>query len=132
LIKEVKLDKNLSNSLIKGSQKKLKTEGMIVLNKDTSTSKISLAYDALRELLEALAISNGYKIYNHECYCSFLKEIMKESTISNRFDSLRKIRNKINYYGKEVDPTETKIILKEIKELMNKINDIVNFDGQRI
>ncbi len=121
LVKETRPDRNLLDSLIKSSSKKIKTVDLIELNSDSAASKISLAYDALRELLEALAIDKGFKIYNHECYSSFLKEILNESQIAVKFDSLRKIRNNLNYYGKEIEIEEAKSVLKEIKDLIKKI-----------
>ncbi len=122
-VKDVKIDKNLINSLIKSSGKKLSTQDSITLNDDTATSKVSLTYEALRELLEALAISNGFKIYNHECYCSFLKEILNNSQLADKFDNFRKIRNNINYYGKDLPGEEAKIILAEMKDLIQKIKN---------
>ena len=125
LIKEAKVDKNLINSLVKSSLKKLQTQALLILNNDTASSKISLAYESLRELLEALAIVNGYKIYNHECYCAFLKEILLKSSLGDEFDDLRKIRNSINYYGKEITSEEAKLILKSIEGIIEKIKDIL-------
>lgn len=121
LVKEVKPDKNLTASLVSSSSKKLYSESLLELNKDTASSKISLAYDALRELLEAVAISKGYKIYNHECYCSFLKEVINESALGDEFDEFRKIRNAINYYGKDVNAEEAKATLEKMKELIEKV-----------
>lgn len=92
----------------------------------TSSSKISLLYDSLRELLEALAIKNGYKIYNHECYTYFLKEIMHEGSKGDEFDGLRKIRNNINYYGKELSLDESKDILERMKRLRGDISELLS------
>lgn len=111
LIKQIIPDNNLIISLIQSSDKKLKSQKKLELDDDTASSKISLAYDALRELLEALAISKGYKIYNHECYTAFLKEILKESDLGDQFDKFRRIRNDINYYGKDVTAHEAKQII---------------------
>ena len=121
LTKEVKIDKNLINSLIKSSLKRLKTQELLPLNNTTSSSKISLTYEALRELLEALGISKGYKIYNHECYCAFLKEIMNESNLGNEFNKFRKTRNAINYYGKDISTDEAKHLIQEMKEFIKKV-----------
>ena len=121
IAKKVKEDKELVGSLIKTSQNKLDSEDKLELSEVTSGSKISLLYDSLRELLEALAIKNGYKIYNHECYTYFLKEILNESIKGDEFDELRKVRNSINYYAKDVSIEEAKDILKRIKVLRNKI-----------
>jgi len=126
-VKEVKTDKNLIVSLIKSSSKKLNSQSLLKLNNDTATSKISLVYEALRELLEALAINNNFKIYNHECYCHFLKEVLKEDNLAKRFNNFRILRNHINYYGKDINEEEAKILIedmmgfiKEIKRGLNK------------
>lgn len=121
LVKDATHDKNLFNSLIKSSSRKLKTEEHIKLDDESASSKISLAYDSLRELLEALAISKGFKVYNHECYCAFLKEVLNESYLADKFDEIRKLRNSINYYGKEIAADEAKAILQNIISLINKL-----------
>jgi hypothetical protein len=126
IAKEVKEDGNLISSLIKTSQNKLNSGEKLELNDITSNSKISLLYDSLRELLEALAIQNKYKIYNHECYTYFLKEILNESTRGDEFDKLRKIRNSINYYAKEVSLVEAKDIMERIKKLRKQILQLLN------
>jgi hypothetical protein len=121
IAKEVNEDKELIASLIKTSQNKSDSEKKLELSEVTSNSKISLLYDSLRELLEALAIKNGYKIYNHECYTHFLKEILNESVKGDEFDELRKIRNSINYYAKDVSLDEAKDVLERIRRLREEI-----------
>ena len=86
IAKEVKEDRELIESLKKTSQNKLDSESKLELSDVTAGPKISLLYDSLRELLEALAIKKGYKIYNHECYTCFLKEIVNESVKGDEFD----------------------------------------------
>lgn len=125
LVKEVKEDKNLIDSLKKSAEKKMKSQELLTLDNDTAAAKTSLAYDSLRELLEALAIKKGFKIYNHECYCAFLKEKVDLSSMGDRFDKIRKIRNDINYYGKDISSEESITIIKEIKELKHKIEEIM-------
>jgi len=78
MVKSISADEELLKSLLKTSENKIISAELLVLNDTTANSKISLAYDSLRELLEALALKNGFKIYNHECYTAFLKEILKE------------------------------------------------------
>ncbi|MEK6915644.1 MAG: hypothetical protein AABW89_03850 [Nanoarchaeota archaeon] len=125
IAKEVKLDEELIKSLLKTSQNKLDSEKKLELNDVTSISKISLLYDSLREVLEVLAIKRGYKIYNHECYTYFLKEIVNESSKGDEFDDLRKMRNSLNYYGKDISVEEAKNVLKRIIKLRGEILDIV-------
>lgn len=121
IVREIKPDKNLVKSLMKSASQKLYTQNLISLNENTSGSKISLSYDSLRELLEALAVSKGYKIYNHEGYAEFLKEVMLDSASAEEFDKFRKVRNSVNYYGKEVSESEAEVILGEIISLIEAI-----------
>lgn len=113
-VKPIKVDHNLLDSLVKSSSKKFQSQKRLDLDDTTAGSKISLTYDALRELLEALAISKGYKIYNHECYTAFLKEIMKESSLGDNFDKFRRIRNDINYYGKDVSSDDSRQVIEDM------------------
>ncbi len=119
--KSINLDRPLIESLQKTSANKLKTQELLVMNDHTAASKVSLTYDALRELLEALAITKGYKIYNHECYTAFLKEILQESTLGDTFDIYRKLRNNLNYYGKEITLEEAEKSIKDMKELLTTL-----------
>jgi len=121
IAKEVNEDNELISSLIKTSQNKFDSEKKLELTEVTSSSKISLLYDSLRELLEALAIKKGYKIYNHECYTYFLKEILNESIKGDEFDELRKIRNSINYYAKDITVGEARDVLERIIKLREEI-----------
>ncbi|MAG02658.1 hypothetical protein CMI42_04945 [Candidatus Pacearchaeota archaeon] len=120
IAKRIAPDTNLINSLKKTSHNKLKSSEELSTSEVTASSKFILAYDSLRELLEALALTKGFKIYNHECYTSFLNEIMNESIKAEEFDEIRKIRNKINYYGEELD-------IEDSQDQLNKIRSIRNF-----
>ncbi len=124
IVKNVQEDESLITSLLKSSSNKWQSAENLILNEITAASKISLAYDALRELLESITLRQGYKIYNHECYTSFLKEIMKLSNLGDEFDEVRKIRNAINYYGKEINLEEAQILLDQIQGLILAVQKI--------
>ncbi|MGC9777671.1 MAG: hypothetical protein HZR80_00345 [Candidatus Heimdallarchaeota archaeon] len=121
LVKTIKVDSNLIKSLVKESAKKLRTQNQILLSDESASSKITLAYDAVRMVLDAVAIKCGYKIYNHECFRAFLKEVLKESSLGDEFDKYRKIRNAINYYGKEVLAVVSEKIISELIDFHRKI-----------
>lgn len=125
IAKKVNLDENLINSLIKTGENKLKSSDKLELDETTANSKFILAYDSLREILEALSLKNGFKIYNHEGYTAFLKEILKESDNGDEFDEIRKIRKAVNYYGKEINIKEAEEIIKRTKKLRNKLLDML-------
>lgn len=121
LVKEISKDDNLINSLIISSEKKYETNKRLEMDNITSSTKIIIIYESLREILEAIAIKKGFKIYNHECYCSFLNEICKDNESSEDFDEFRRIRNKVNYYGKDVEIDEAKDLIKNMIHLRNKL-----------
>lgn len=121
IVKEIKPDFELIKSLKKISENKISSAEKLELTEVTAGSKISLLYDSLRELLEALAILKGYKVYNHEGYTCFLKEILNESTKADEFDELRKIRNGIKYYAKDISIQESREVLTRIKNLRKNI-----------
>jgi len=115
--KTIKPDLEMAASLEKTSANKAYSSELLELKEETVASKISLDYDAVRELLEAIALRHGFKIYNHVCYTGFLKEILKQTDLAEEFDELRIIRNDINYYGKNVSIIEAKEVLKRLEKL---------------
>lgn len=114
IVKPTSKDINKINSLRETAKENIKASDL--LDNNLYYSKITLLYDALRKYLECLAIENGYKIYNHECYTPFLKEILKMSSFADSFDKLRILRNGINYYGKQISLQESKEIIKQLKQ----------------
>jgi len=125
IVKSVSLDNDMIKSLLESSDYKSKSESMLKIGEVTATSKVSLAYDSLRELLEALSLSKGFKIYNHECYTAFLKSVIRDFDGGEEFDSLRIIRNNINYYGRRIAITEALEVISRIKALKTKLNSLL-------
>lgn len=125
-VKSIKPDEGMIKSLLETSREKMLSSEMLKMSGITAASKFSLSYDSLREALEALAIKKGYKIYNHECYTYFLKEIMNESSKGDDFDSIRKVRNGVNYYGKKLSPEKSKNLIKRIEDLRYSVLKILN------
>jgi len=58
------------------------------------SSYVSLAYDSLREVLEAICISKGYNVLLHICIAELLKELFEDFDY-DEFDRLRYIRIRI-------------------------------------
>jgi hypothetical protein len=116
-VKEVKPDEDLIKSLILSSENKRKSAEILKISNITASSKLSLFYDSLREILEAISIKKGLKIYNHECFTGFLKEVCNEEEFSKSFDKIRIIRNQINYYGKIFPVEDVRYLMNEIKKL---------------
>jgi len=123
IVKEVKKDKNLIASTREIAEIKIESVG--VLPDIYYISKISLLYDALREYLESVSLEKGYKIYNHECYSAFLKEILNLPNEADLFDKLRRIRNGINYYGRKVREDEAAQVISDLNSLIKRIKEIL-------
>ena len=120
LVKRVKPDVNLAKSLLENSEEDLSFFENLEINEKSARKIMSNYYDILREVLEALALIDGYKIYSHESFKYFLLE-KNEKRISEKFDRFRKIRNKLNYYGKSISKEETKKNIVEIKKIINEL-----------
>ncbi len=118
--KQVGQDTSKIRSIIDSSNNRENTAKLLPINETTKETVISLSYDVLRELLEALALQRGFKIYNHECYASFLKSIINDDDFALEFDSMRLLRNSINYYGKKIQLSDANIILLKLQKLIKK------------
>ena len=124
-VKRVSPDKNLASSLLQGADKKRKAQRQLS-GQEFAEPKVGLEYDALRMLLEALALLYGYKIYNHACYKAFLKEVLQDSRAGDVFDNFRRTRNAINYYGKSLSASEAEHVLKEMGDFLETIRSRVD------
>ena len=84
-------------------------------------------YEGLRQYCEAIGYSRGYKFSTHEVIVFFLDEILHEPEISSSFNKYRKLRNGINYYGKDISSDKVKYAKKEIPFLIQKLKKYVSF-----
>lgn len=125
LVKEIKVDYELIASLKKSAERKSHSAKLLAVDQVTADSVITLLYDSLREILEALAIKHGFKIYNHECYAYFLDFILDEKELAEIFDSLRKVRNAINYYGQEVPLKDAQNLIQELKQMASSCRSLL-------
>lgn len=123
--KPIAPDTEMSSSLQKTSINKAFSSDALELREETAAAKVSLLYDAVRELLEAIALQTGFKVYNHVCYTAFLKEILRKPELGEEFDVLRRIRNDINYYGKDITVDETRHIINRLEELRKELTQLM-------
>jgi len=126
IVKRGSVDGKLISSLLEASRRRLITDEFAPLNEITASTKVTNSYDSLREVLEAVSVSSGFKIYNHDCFVGFILEVLKLPKEANRFDKFRKIRNGVNYYGKNVDIVDAKGVIVEINELRIKLLGLLN------
>lgn len=109
-----------SKALIKMSDNNFKTISKVHLNESTSSIIFTMLYECLRQILEAISLIEGYKIYSHEAYVAYLIKL-NESSISEKFDRFRKLRNGVNYYGKPILKETTENAKQEITIIINDL-----------
>ena len=127
IVKEISPRKEQVESLLRSSKKKFISYNQLNINDNTASSKVGLLYDSLRIILEALAIENGFKIYNHDCIACFLKEICNEKIFSEVFDKYRIVRNGFNYYGEDIhlSPDCVRFFGKDVLEISELKSNLI-------
>ncbi len=118
---DVFVDKLLIKVLKEKADEKFKFIDSLEINNLSAETIVCDFYDILRMFLEALAMRNGFKIKNHECYCSFISEFLNLNELSIKFNYLRKIRNGINYYKKRVNAIEAKDLITDLKDAIYQV-----------
>ena len=63
----------------------------------------------------------GYKFLDHESITYFLLDVLKERSLSMKFDRYRKLRNGINYYGEDIDIETVKEAIVEIPTMIKEV-----------
>ncbi len=117
-IRSTRKDENLIMSLIEMAEIKEMTVKEAKLNKKNISAYVSMAYDSLREILDALCNSFGYKVLSHVCIGELLKKQIP-NFLYEEFDRIIYIRNGINYYGVKIDFEQGKKIIEKIFDLKN-------------
>src|SRR3989338_4915078 len=110
-----------ASSLFKSSIQAIETAKVIQLNPNTLKSVLREIYEGLREYCEAIGYLRGYKFLDHESVGYFLRDILKEQSVSMKFDRYRRLRNGINYYGEDINIETVKEAIIEIPELVKKL-----------
>jgi len=119
-IKKTRIDRELVRSLIEMSKIKEDSVNNAQVNETNISAYLSMAYDSLRETLEALCILKGYKVTSHICLGELLKTLVSDFDFIS-FDRFRYIRNGINYYGSKVDYKQGKEIIIKMFNLKSEI-----------
>jgi hypothetical protein len=120
-VKKIPIDKLRAESLVKSSKQAITTAKSIVISESSLKSIIREYYEGLREYCEAIAYLRGYKILDHISITYFIKDILQDDIISEKFDRYRKLRNGINYYGNDVNIATITEASKEIPLLIKKL-----------
>lgn len=127
-VRRTKVNRELAMSLIKMSNVKEKVVKDAKLDSENVSAFLPMAYDSLREILEAICIMHGYKVTSHVCVERYLESVYQNISFVE-FDRFRYIRNSINYYGEMVEFEQGKEIIKKIfvlkKEFLNILSKLL-------
>ena len=126
-IKKANPSISLIKSLIEISKAKEIAINTAKIDEITINAYIPMAYDALREILEALCTLHGYKVTNHICLGELLKKLELDFNY-NSFDRFRYLRNSINYYGKSIGLVEGKEIINKILQMRK--NSLIRLESK--
>jgi len=119
--KKVALNKIRALSLFNSSIQAIETAKIIPLNLGTAKTILRELYEGLREYCEAIGYLNCYKFLDHESISYFLRDILNEQTIYNKFDRYRRLRNGINYYGEDIHIATVKEAILEIPKIIKAL-----------
>jgi len=123
-IRKVQKDPEKIQSLLEMAEFRLGVK--IPRNNKTATLIVEKYYEVIKLLLVALMNKQGLASDNHECLISFFYESYDNYTFeAKKIRELKKIRNKIAYEGKMVNPAyleknelEFNHIIELLKELI--------------
>ena len=124
-VRTASIDKGMSLSLIEMSDNRMDFLESQKISDRNASIIMSEYYEAMREVCEALITLKGFRCYSHECITFFIKEILEQEEIAIIFDRYRKVRNKINYYGKKVKPDFALQGKEDIKNIISELKKII-------
>jgi|SRR3972149_7447852 len=119
-------NKILASALIKSAEKNIRFVGKLEINDENAEHIASDVYDIIREHIEAKLSLEGYKSYSHEATLHFLARFKEFTEPEIEFlDNLRRTRNGIKYYGKQLNSEEAKIILSFLDRILPKLKKLL-------
>ncbi|MBI5391283.1 HEPN domain-containing protein [Candidatus Woesearchaeota archaeon] len=79
------------------------------------------AYEAVRELIDAILAYDGYKTYSHEASAAYLQELGFSITEATQADQLRIQRHEIKYKGSDATQQEAQAALAFAEAIVKKL-----------
>lgn len=120
-VRKTQPNRGVITALIRMANNRISTFSAISLTEQNASVIFANYYDALRELCEAIALVDGYKIYSHEAIGLFFREVLKDNHFFMVFDRFRTMRNGVNYYGTSIPINEASQCIDEINQLILKM-----------
>ncbi|MEK6926378.1 MAG: hypothetical protein AABW50_03815 [Nanoarchaeota archaeon] len=127
-VRKINPDKLRAISLAKSAEESIETGKIIPLKESSYKSILRELYEGLRQYCEAIGFDKGYKFESHKAIVFFLRDILKENKISDKFNRYMELRHAINYYGKDI---KKETVIEALNEVPKIIEDLKkHFDYQ--
>ncbi|MDI6883624.1 MAG: hypothetical protein QMD00_00540 [Hadesarchaea archaeon] len=124
IVRRKSRDANLAESLLNSAKDRFKFA--VRIEEDRPRYALELAYEAVRELLDALLSLRGYKTWSHEAAISFLMKLNTfGSTEVERLNVSRMKRHSSKYYGAILDLKEVEEEITFLRGIFQKLVAIV-------
>ncbi len=114
-----------AKSVIRDSEDRIKDSDLLDVNRFPKFI-FENYYDAVRDLLDAILLMDGYKSYSHEAPIAYLSKKGFDITIIRRLDNFRFLRHGSKYYGRKISIEEAKDIKKFYLEIKGKLYKVLN------
>jgi len=95
------------------------------LNENTANFMFEDYYTSILEMLEAIVLLNGYKVFNHVCLGFYLRDVLNRKELYMIFDDLRFKRNSLVYYGKRMGFEFANKAINDSKKLISDLNSLI-------
>lgn len=122
-VEKVKTDKKTAHAVYKLASKKLLVQSFVPMDKDHIEVRFTLFFDSLTQFLDSLALEKGYRILTVDAYYAFMKDILKETVLSKRFDKLVDAYKLMKYEGKLLTKNEFEDHVANLMELLSFIGE---------
>jgi len=124
-VRKATADLERARSLIIDANERIRVAGLLKKDEDFAKMMFENFYDALRDFLDAILLSEGYKSYSHEGSIAYLSKKGFDISEISRLDSFRFKRNGSKYYGKTISLKEAKDINAFYLEIKGKLDKIL-------
>ncbi len=117
-------NKERAKFLVKDSEERISKTNLLN-SKDFSKIVFENIYDAIRDLLDAILLLDGWKSYSHEAAIAYLSKKGFDISVIKRLDSFRYKRNGSKYYGQPIFPEDSENIKQFYIEIKQRIYKII-------
>ena len=123
---KIQPDKERARSLVK--QAKIRYEKINTFNEEQDSFLIVEGYyEVAKELITAILFIDGYKTLSHKDLLEYLETKFRNYFSRLDFEllnQLRVLRNKIVYYGEQIEPAYIKRNNKHVLDIISKLLEI--------